>query len=227
MSNEQTEKDKNEQKITSWRRFFHKFVPANFNDIIGLTKRLIFEGDKAGIMAMLYSLFGAVLTPLDMLLQPFEKRKYASSDLPKQPLIFVCGAPRSGTTLTGQVLIKHLPVFYFNNLTSLFPRSPVTALRLFGRWVNGSMYDLTYKSFYGRTTKLFYPNDALYFWDRWTEVDRKEIPQQISKAQQAEMAQFFGAVEKFSEKPLLNKNNSLNTYASLVAEVLPNAYFIS
>ena len=70
------------------------------------------------------------------------------------------------------------------------------------------------------------PNDALYIWDRWTKVDRKSIPHDISHEDRAKMKHFFGAVEKFSGLPLVNKNNKLNTFADKVAEILDTAYFI-
>ncbi|MEZ5040723.1 MAG: sulfotransferase [Saprospiraceae bacterium] len=209
-----------------FRRLLHKFIPANFDNIFGLTKRLLVEGEPAGRVAMVYSLAGLLLTPLDMFLQLFEKRLYKSATAPQLPQLFVCGAPRSGTTLTAQVLIKHLPVYYFNNLTSLFPRSPIMALKLFGWMMRGTKEDINFSSFYGRTTRLSFPNDALYLWDRWMGYDRTVIPESIPNSKQDAMRRFFGAMESFSQQASLNKNNALNTYAHLVAEVLPNAFFI-
>ena len=214
------------ERPSAWRRMLHKFVPANFNNVFSLAYRLIFQGDSAGRMAMVYSAAGLALTPLDLFLQIFEKRLYRAAGQPQQPQIFVCGAPRSGTTVTAQALIKYLPVHYFNNLTSLFPRSPIMAGKLFGWLIRKGNKDLTFKSFYGRTNKLFHTNDALYFWDRWTGHDRKDIPESFTPLAQKDLVQFFGAVEKESGRPLINKNNSLNTYANLVAEIMPNAYFI-
>ena len=177
-------------------------------------------------MAMVYSLLGILLTPIDLILQIGEKRLYQKAGQPQLPQIFVCGAPRSGTTVTAQVLIKSLPVHYFNNLTSIFPRSPIMATKLFGWLARKSNKDLTLESFYGRTTKLYYPNDALYFWDRWTGHDRSKIPVALSEPAQDSMVKFFGAVENYSGLPLVGKNNSLNTYAHLVAQAIPNAYFV-
>lgn len=208
------------------RKLLHRFIPANFHNVFGLTWRLLWQGKPAGRVAMLYSGLGLLLTPLDLLLQLFERRRYRAAAPPELPQIFVCGAARSGTTLTAQVLIKYLPVFYFNNLTSLFPRSPITALKLFGRRGSEGKTAVGFDSFYGRTSRLSAPNDALYFWDRWVGHDRSHIPQVLLPGQEAELVHFFGAMEDFSGKPLLNKNNSLNTYAHLVAPLLPNAYFI-
>lgn len=204
----------------------HHIVPSNFNNLFGLAKRLIQAKNSAGKAAMLYSFAGLVMIPLDWLFQFSERKLYRKSSTPKLPLIFVCGPPRSGTTLVSQVLIKFLPVHYFNNLTSIFPKSPITANKFFGRFIKRSNKDVSFKSLYGRTTFLGSPNDALYFWDRWTGVTRENIPQTISPENQLNMQQFFGAVEEFSNKPLVNKNNALNTYANLVAEILDNAYFI-
>ena len=68
--------------------------------------------------------------PADFALSPFERRLTQSVTVPRHPLILVCGAPRSGTTVVYQTLVNHLPVAYFSNLTALFPRSPLAAQRL-------------------------------------------------------------------------------------------------
>ena len=175
---------------------------------------------------MIYAGLGVLCTPLDIFFQIFEKKHNKTAIAPKKPQIFVCGAPRAGTTLTAQVLIRHLPVFYFNNLTSIFPRSPITASKLFGWVVKGDNEDVGYTSFYGRTTRPSSPNDALYFWDRWTGGNRHHIPEKILPKEIENMVQFFGAMEAYSGKPLVAKNNSLNTYADLVAQEMEQAYFI-
>ena len=132
---------------------------------------------------------------------------------------------RSGTTLAEQVLINNLPVAYINNLTSIFPRSPLIANKLFDRylWKNGAF---PYHSYYGKSTKISGPNDALYLWDRWFGSDRTVVPKTLGETKGREMVRFFGAFEKFYKKPIVTKNNSLNTYAYLVAGLLESAYFI-
>lgn len=40
------------------------------------------------------------------------------------------------------------------------------------------------------------------------------------------MIRFFGALEQISQKPLVNKNNSLNTRAKAIADIFENSYFI-
>ncbi len=203
-----------------------KIIPSNFTNLFGLTKKLILSKNSAGRAAMLYSFIGLLLIPMDWFFQFFEKKLYQKSSKSKKPLLFVCGPPRSGTTLVAQVLINHLPVYYFNNLTSIFPESPLTANKIFGRFLKRGNKDVYFKSLYGRTTELWAPNDALYLWDRWTGVTRNRVPQFITLENQIKMQHFFAAVENHSGLPLVNKNNSLNTYAHLVADVLDTAYFI-
>ena len=77
---------------------------------------------------------------------------------------------RRGRRFVCQTLVRHLLVSHFTNLTSLFPAAPLTATRLFSRFLAEPVSE--YRSFYGRTTRLSGLNDALYLWDRWLGADR-------------------------------------------------------
>lgn len=206
------------------RRILHRFVPAHFNDPFGLALRLIRSGSPDARFAMLTALLGPPASLVDSLLKPLERRLYDRASAPRLPLIFVAGPPRSGTTLVEQTLIRCLPVTYVNNLTSLFPRSPIVANRLFGRpFSNASVGEASY---YGRTRATSGPNDALYLWDRWLGEDRTKVEGPLSDPQRRALAAFFGAWETAFGKPLVTKNNNLNTCAHLVAEALPTSYFL-
>jgi hypothetical protein len=206
------------------RKSLHAFIPSNFHDPVGLAMRLIRSKDPVALFAMETALLGGLLLPLDLLLQIAEKRLYQRAPKPKLPLIFVCGPPRSGTTLVAQTLIGNLPVCYLNNLTAVFPRSPIMATRLFEKFIGKK--EITYKSYYGKSLHFSGPNDALYIWDRWFGKDRARVPGYLSDSQKRDMIQFFGAYEQAFQMPLVNKNNALNTCAGLVAEVLENSYFL-
>lgn len=173
---------------------------------------------------MAAALGGVIVWPLDRLLEPFERRRYRRAPRPSRPLVLVCGAPRSGTTIVALTLIRYLPVGYFPNLTSLFPRSPLTALALFGGVLSPERRPL--ENYYGRTAGLGGPNDALYLWDRWLGDDRMTVPSLLSPEQVAAMRRFVGATEAFFGRPLVAKNNALHASAHLVAEALPEARFV-
>jgi hypothetical protein len=70
------------------------------------------------------------------------------------------------------------------------------------------------------------PNDGLHLWDRWLGKDRTKIRGSLTPKEQVDMRRFFGAMEQLFGRPILAKNNSLNTCAALVAEVLDQAVFI-
>lgn len=206
------------------RRALHSFVPAGLHDPIGLARRLLRIKDPAALFAMRAAALAPVVLPLDLLLAPFERLRYRHASAPQRPILLVCGPARSGTTLSAQLLMRNLKVSYFSNLTSVFPRAPLTANSTIGRLVTQA--DVTYSSFYGRTSGWSAPNDALYLWDRWLGSDRTRVPERIAPNAQRAMVSFFGAMEKSTGRPTLGKNNSLNASAHLVAEVLPTARFI-
>jgi hypothetical protein len=205
----------------------HRYVPAQFHDPVGLAMRLVRTGDPAAWFAMAAAAGGAAAAPLDALLAARERRlveDLAAQHIPRHPLILVCGAPRSGTTVVYQTLASHLPVAYFSNLTALFPRSPLVAQRLFARFVRKP--GDAYHSFYGRTQGLGGTSDALFLWDRWLGVDRSVVPCEMRAKAAGAMRKFFAAADGVFDLPLINKNNSLNLSAHLVAEHLPHATFL-
>lgn len=206
------------------RNLLHRYVPQQFHDPFGLLSRLIRSKDQAAWFAMETSLLGLLLIPLDFVLQAREKALYRRADKPKYPMIFVCGAPRTGTTLVTQVLLNHLPVHYFNNLTSVFPRSPIVVNQLFGPFMKRR--PVAYSSFYGKSDHFSGPNDALYLWDRWLGSDRERIRESLTETEKSNMTRFFGAFQAAYPGPLLNKNNNLNVQANVVGEAFDNAYFI-
>lgn len=206
------------------RKKIHKYLPAHFHDPVGLALRLLKSRDPAACFAMASAAAGILCAPLDMLLTPFEQSCYRQQATTQHPLLIVCGPPRSGTTLVYQTLVQHLPVAYFPNLTALFPRSPLTAMRLFGRLLRRPTAE--YRSFYGKTRSLSGTNDALYLWDRWLGSDRTRPARQLTQNQRDQMRQFFAACRHVFDQPLVNKNNNLNVSAHLVAEAVEQVHFI-
>jgi hypothetical protein len=204
--------------------FWRRLVPANFRDPLGLARRILGSRDRAAYFAIASTALAAVATPLDLLLAATLEKSYLRDEAPKRPVILVTGAPRSGTTVLSQALIHHLPVTYFNNLTAVFPRAPITANRLFGRLLPKPAGTL--HSFYGRTSGFASENDGLHLWDRWLGPDRYAVPERLDERAAADMRRFFAAYERAFGRPVLNKNNALATGAVVIAEALPTARFI-
>lgn len=206
------------------RRILHRFVPAGFHDPLGLARRLIRSRDPAALFALRAAAIGPVLLPIDLLLTPFEHLRCRNSSPPRLPVIVVCGCARSGTTVAAQLLMHRLPVSHFTNLTSVFPRAPLTAEATIGRVLPKAASTL--HNFYGRTSGWNGSNDGLYLWDRWLGSDRGRIPEALVPGAREAMAAFFGARERQMGCATLVKVNALNASAHLVADALPTARFI-
>lgn len=206
------------------RRALHRFVPVGFHDPIGLARRLVRSRDPAALFALRAAAIGPALLPIDLLLTPFEHLRYRNRSPPRLPIIVVCGCARSGTTVAAQLLMHRLPVSHFTNLTSVFPRAPLTAEATIGRLLPKAA--VTLHNFYGRTSGWNGSNDGLYLWDRWLGSDRGRIPETLVPGAREAMAAFFGARERQMGCATLVKVNALNACAHLVADALPTARFI-
>lgn len=202
-----------------------RYVPGHFQNPFGLAARLIRTGDRAAFYAMWTAGLGLALTPLDYLLSSREKELYERAPDPERPIVLVCGPSRAGTTLTEQILITSTHPAYLNNLSSLFPRSPLIANRVFESLLDEPTEE--FRFFYGKSVGLSGPNDALYLWDRWLGAEHRSRPPWPGAPLQLEaMRRFFGALQQETGLPVVNKNNHLNCCAHLVAPALPTATFL-
>ena len=166
-----------------------------------------------------------LLTPVDLVLSVHEQRLEHVGERPSQhPIVLVVGPPRAGTTLVYQTLAHHLPFSFFNNLSSLFPRSPITACKAFNRFLPSG--ELNADSYYGNTVELGAPNDGFHVWNRWLGEDRYHPPSHLSVQQQASMRSFFNAWNHQFDRPFLNKNNRNMMCLELLDSTLDNVTFI-
>jgi len=186
--------------------------------------KLLTSKNPAARSALFMAAGGVLLSPLDKLLKSKEQKVYDTIDSQSPQLILVCGPPRSGTSLVTQYLINSMQVSYINNLTSLFPHSPVVA----NHWMKPLVKPRTgsYKAFYGRSRGLAGLNDGLHIWDRWLGDQRDQIPESLLPDAETNMHQFFSAWLNEFGSPCVNKVNRLISCLDLVAPVLPDTRFI-
>jgi LPS sulfotransferase NodH len=196
---------------------------GNFQDPFGLVKRMIASGSAAARSALVREALRHLLAPLDLALQPFERRRLERAGDPQLPVILIVGPPRSGSTLLGQVLTAHLPVSFPSNLTELFSRSPITATARFG-WMARRRVD--YRTYYGNTASLGSPNDAFSIWNRWLGTDRYHVPTRLTPELGGAMRAFFAAWGDQFEKPFMSKNNRNTAAMAALVEALPSVRFV-
>ena len=201
-----------------------RIIPGHFVDPWGLAWRLLRSRSPEAYQAAASTALTLLCRPLELALRGRESRLREAAEAPELPIIFVCGPPRSGTTLVSQFLIKALPVAYTSNLMSIFPGTPIAATTMFSARQRPDA--IRFESYYGKTRGLHGPNDFLPLWDRWFGEDRATLPEALTHGAEQDMRQFFGALQAIFGRPVLNKNNSLNLLAHLVAPVLETAVFV-
>jgi hypothetical protein len=199
---------------------------SNFKDPFGLLKRMIFSKNSTAYFIVFREVLSKILVPIDFLFQGFEKKIVEKSRIDSNQLvILILGGSRSGTTLLYQTLAQYLPVSYVSNFIAFFHRSPLTALKLFNRFIPNSKTN--YKSYYGSVAGLDGPNDGFSIWNRWLGNDRNYIKPDISEQERSEMKRFFNAWMQVSKKPFLNKNNRNSLCAPMLDSVFfENIFFI-
>ncbi len=185
---------------------------------------MLSSGNRAAYAALFRQGLGIAAKPVDAVLSIFERQRLQRHAESSEPLVFIVGAPRSGTTLIYQALAAYLDVTYPSNLTAMFPKSPLTASRL--QRLIPTPYRPDFKNFYGQTTRMRGPNDAFHLWNRWLGDDRYLPGQEMTPELTSSMREFFNNWTSTYDKPFLNKNNR-NTFAiERLAQELPNARFV-
>jgi hypothetical protein len=200
---------------------------SNFQDPWGLVRRMLTSRQRGARAALMRAALRYAAIPFDIALRPFERRRLSSADVMPHPIVLIVGGSRTGTTLLCQTLTRHLPVTYTSNIVEVFPRSPITASRLFRfLTLRRQRANVSYQSYFGNTRGLGAPNDGFDIWNRWLGIDRYRSKQSLSSRESTELREFFEAWTTTFGQPMVNKNNRNCGVISLLARVLPQAHFV-
>jgi hypothetical protein len=110
------------------------------------------------------------LKSLNLTLRVKEKSLYKNLDI-DFPFIFIYGLPRSGTTLTSQLLSQCLDVGYINNFMARFYLAPLHGIRL-SKLIYGDQHKTNFQSEYARTSELTDIHEFGYFWRYWLKKEK-------------------------------------------------------
>jgi hypothetical protein len=185
---------------------------------------------KSGKYAAYYALFvkclSLFLAPLDYFLFFFEKILLSGKKQCQEPIIFVVGIHRTGSTYVSQVLCDSLDVVPMGNFFSLIPRSKYLA-HLFGKLFFRFKTNSTIKkNYYGISTGFFSIGDVYEVWDRWFGKDHYCLPKEITSEKDDEMQNYFYWVAKAWGKSILSKNNRNTLLIERLYKTFPKSYFI-
>lgn len=161
-----------------------------------------------------------------------EKEYIADQRLSDRPVIFVCGAPRSGTTLLTQVLAGTGLFNYIDNFTARFWRAPFIGLKIekiLGlRNLHGST-GFSFTSDFGRTSGITGPHEFAYFWEHWLkpETSHHVIPvSHLKKIDIDGLRNEIQAILSLYNKPLFFKSIWFLSNPLLSYRLFTNVYFI-
>lgn len=200
---------------------------GNFRDAAGLVRRALASRDPVAYSALFRYALRTVNLPFDLLLSAVERGLLRREiERPRLPVLLVVGGSRTGTTLTSQILARHLEVSTTTNLVEVFPRSPIAASRLFRALHNRPEPTREYRSYYGKTRRFRDPCDAFDIWNRWLGADRYRPVDRISTQAAAEMRRFFAVWTSLAGRPVLNKNNRNTGAMGAIAAALPAVRFV-
>ena len=149
------------------------------------------------------------------------------------PFIFVCGLPRSGTTLLMQLLSNCLDVGYINNLIARFWSAPLYGIVLSKILLSAEKEKIQdYTSSWGKTKYIDGPHEFSYFWHEWFHPHDcpAEMGIDLEKIYHAtdwqELKKILLNMAHYFNKPVLFKGMWPAYFLKKFVELLPRSLFI-
>jgi hypothetical protein len=166
------------------------------------------------------------LAKLNAILAPHHEREYR--DLPETyPILYVVGAPRSGTTLLSQLLSCHTNLGYINNLIAAFWQAPLYGIRLSRKLVPAPAPS-SFQSEFGRTRGIHEPHEFGYFWS--SLLGYEDLMQKDEAAERAiDWSRVRLVLANISHEfggPVVFKYVPLGWHIAKMQEVLPKSCFV-
>jgi len=167
------------------------------------------------------------LSPLIRLFEISQIKKFASKT-PEYPIVFIIGAPRSGSTILYQLVTNFFDVSYINNLIHLSREN-----LFFGFWLSNLLYKNkkhnNFQSNYGNTKKfgLNAPSEGGPIWYKWFSKEKIYFEKDsLSDKKVKQIRKHFYAIINKQQKPLIIKNLMTSQRILPLIKIFPSAKFI-
>jgi hypothetical protein len=164
-----------------------------------------------------------LLQPLDAVLA----RLYGSHDY---PVLFIVGAPRSGTTLLYQLAVRHLRLAYVDNAAARFWMAPtVGLLHPFRPRAGAERSRVSLSSVLGSSEGPHGPHEFSYFWQHWMGFRPTDelSPDELSAVDWEGLDRKLAAVAGVFRAPLIVKSiNFVDYHVSWLAARGPRYRFV-
>lgn len=142
----------------------------------------------------------------------------------QMPLMAVCGAPRTGSTLTYQLLSQAFDVFFLSNLQNVLFRTPLLGQVLAGRL--GGSYVSDYRSTGGFVAGINGPAEAMHFWRYWCDHQLTDSPPKPHPRRVTRLQRVLNAMYRRAGRPLLSGYLPHSFYTTQLGELFPRCLFV-
>lgn len=157
------------------------------------------------------------------------------------PVVFIMGAPRSGSTLTMQWLANTGQFAYPTNLMSRFYNVPIIGAKIqkllldpeysFRNEIVDFSKSVDYHSENGKTKGASSPNEFWYFWRRFfpfSDIDNDFLPDKVLE-ERVNYEKFYKelmGIANVMKKPIMLKGMIANYNIGFLDKIFPKAVFI-
>jgi hypothetical protein len=149
-------------------------------------------------------------------------------DEPVTPPLFIVGVPRSGTTLTYQIVACQLKVGCFIEPMNILFGCPNLVLRLAKPFLNDRRR--IFESNYGRSSHWLAPAESGSFWLRWFpsdgELGHYSDIDLFDRAHYETLKTNIESMSRIVDCPMLFKSVYLDMSIHALAQVFPDARFV-
>jgi hypothetical protein len=179
-----------------------------------------------------------LLAELNSLLEPVEAELLEDYRMPRYPVVFVVGAPRSGSTLLMQWLAHTGRFAYPTNLLSRFYAAPFVGAKIqqlltapeysFRDELFDFVGEISFSSSLGKTKGVLAPNEFWYFWRRFipNTEPRHLDAESLEKIRVKELVAELASIEAAFDKPLALKGMILELNIPFLSSILDQALFL-
>lgn len=181
------------------------------------------NSSKKEQMRYAVELVNTMIQPIDTL---FRKQVAVGND---PPPLFILGVPRSGTTLTYQVITQQLEVGYLTAPVNYFYGLSNLLTRLLKPWIGRPQEG--FRSEYGNIRGLLSPGEHAHYWYQWFPSEgllgHYVSPEDIDVTAYTPLVKSIGSLSTILNRPMAFKNVYLTMVSGVLARVFPDARFIS
>ena len=162
-------------------------------------------------------------------LSPLEDRLISRHRDASLPIVFIVGAPRSGSTLLEQVGARCFDTAYVSNFVARYWLTPVVGWRRFLRHRSLDRATIALSSRLGATEGELSPHEFGYFWRTWLELGRSDrmSERELERCDWERVRAELEALSGWFRAPLVLKNLNATSYQiGALARLLPQARFL-